>query len=118
MKNVGFLKKSLLVFWALTMFTACEKDTEPVSFEPEMSVLPAEGEYRFGATVSGSVNKNGSAIVKEYGIQLQEKQRVRFTYGVSEKQLRIDYKGGVDNMYYDDPRLSRAAITRAVSVVE
>lgn len=69
MKNVGFLKKSLLVFWALTMFTACEKDTEPVSFEPEMSVLPAEGEYRFGATVSGSVNKNGSAIVKEYGIQ-------------------------------------------------
>jgi outer membrane protein OmpA-like peptidoglycan-associated protein len=39
-------------------------------------------------------------------------------FGVSEKQLRIDYKGGVDNMYYDDPRLSRAAITRAVSVVE
>lgn len=31
---------------------------------------------------------------------------------VSEKQLRIDYKGGVDNMFYNDPRLSRAVITR------
>ena len=33
-------------------------------------------------------------------------------FGVSEKQLRIDYKGGVDNMFYNDPRLSRAVITR------
>lgn len=33
-------------------------------------------------------------------------------FGVSESQLRIDYKGGVDNMFYDDPRLSRAVITR------
>lgn len=32
-------------------------------------------------------------------------------FGVSEKQLRIDYKGGVGNMFYDDPRLSRAVIT-------
>lgn len=34
-------------------------------------------------------------------------------FGVSEKQLRIDYKGGVANMYYDDPRLSRAVLTIA-----
>ena len=33
-------------------------------------------------------------------------------FGVSEKQLRIDYKGGVENMFYNDPRLSRAVITR------
>lgn len=33
-------------------------------------------------------------------------------FGVSEKQLRIDYKGGVDNMFYNDPRLSRAVITK------
>lgn len=31
-------------------------------------------------------------------------------FGVSEDQLRIVSKGGVDNMYYDDPRLSRAVI--------
>lgn len=33
-------------------------------------------------------------------------------YGVSKNRLRIDYKGGVENMFYDDPRLSRAVITR------
>ena len=33
-------------------------------------------------------------------------------FDVSEKQLRIDYKGGVENMFYNDPRLSRAVITR------
>ncbi len=34
-------------------------------------------------------------------------------FGVSEIQLRVDHKGGVDNMFYDDPRLSRAVITKA-----
>lgn len=33
-------------------------------------------------------------------------------FGVDASQLRIDYKGGVDNMFYDDPRLSRAVITK------
>lgn len=32
-------------------------------------------------------------------------------FGVNKSQLRIDYKGGVDNMFYDDPRMSRAVIT-------
>ena len=32
-------------------------------------------------------------------------------FGVDESQLKIDYKGGVDNMFYDDPRMSRAVIT-------
>ncbi len=35
-------------------------------------------------------------------------------FGVSPSQLTIDYKGGVENMFYDDPRLSRAVITRTV----
>lgn len=34
-------------------------------------------------------------------------------FGVNEKQLRIDYKGGVENMFYNDPRLSRAVITKS-----
>lgn len=34
-------------------------------------------------------------------------------FGVSTSQLEVDYKGGVDNMFYDDPRLSRAVITIA-----
>lgn len=31
-------------------------------------------------------------------------------YGVDESQLRVVSKGGVDNMFYDDPTLSRAVI--------
>ena len=34
-------------------------------------------------------------------------------FGVSGSQLRVDHKGGVGNMFYDDPRLSRAVITVA-----
>lgn len=34
-------------------------------------------------------------------------------FEVNPSQLKKDYKGGVDNMFYDDPRLSRAVITRA-----
>lgn len=34
-------------------------------------------------------------------------------FGVSSSQLRTSSEGGVDDMYYDDPRLSRAVITKA-----
>lgn len=33
-------------------------------------------------------------------------------FGVNKSQLKIDYKGGVENMFYNDPRLSRAVITK------
>ena len=32
-------------------------------------------------------------------------------FGVPASQLKITYEGGVDNMFYDDPRVSRAVIT-------
>ncbi len=31
-------------------------------------------------------------------------------YGVNAEQLKVDYKGGVDNMFFDDPSLSRAVV--------
>lgn len=34
-------------------------------------------------------------------------------HGVNPAQLRIDWKGGVENMFYNDPRVSRAVITRS-----
>ncbi|MBE8713841.1 OmpA family protein [Sphingobacterium hungaricum] len=34
-------------------------------------------------------------------------------FGVSESQLEVSHEGGVDNMFYNDPRLSRAVITIA-----
>ena len=34
-------------------------------------------------------------------------------FHVSPKQLKVDHKGGVENMYYNDPKLSRAVISIA-----
>lgn len=34
-------------------------------------------------------------------------------FQVSPKQLKVDHKGGVENMYYNDPKLSRAVISIA-----
>lgn len=39
-------------------------------------------------------------------------------FGISESQLMIDYKGGVENMFYDNPAMSRAVIVRIHSVPE
>ena len=33
-------------------------------------------------------------------------------YGVNKDQLTMEYKGGVDTMFRENPRLSRAAIIR------
>lgn len=61
-------------------------------------------------------NKTGS---KE-GNEMLSRKRAQVVYdslinefGVSKSQLRIDYKGGVDNMFYNNPALSRATITKA-----
>ncbi|WP_308755763.1 OmpA family protein [uncultured Bacteroides sp.] len=67
-------------------------------------------------TVTGYADKGtGSKAINER----LSKERAEAVYkclveefGVSKSQLRIDYKGGVDNMFYDDPRLSRAVITQ------
>ncbi|WP_437920473.1 OmpA family protein [Sphingobacterium sp. LRF_L2] len=34
-------------------------------------------------------------------------------FGINASQIEVDAKGGVENMFYDDPRLSRAVITIA-----
>ena len=37
-------------------------------------------------------------------------------FGIAESQLKIDYKGGVENMFYDNPEMSRTVIVRITSV--
>lgn len=65
-------------------------------------------------TVCGYADKGtGSA---EYNLKLSKKraEAVREVlvreFGVSESQLKVEYKGGVDNMFYNDSKLSRVAI--------
>lgn len=65
-------------------------------------------------TVTGYADKaTGSA---EYNMKLSKKraEAVRDLmvneFGVSASQLKVDYKGGVGNMFYDSAKLSRVAI--------
>lgn len=65
-------------------------------------------------TVTGYADKStGSA---EYNMKLSKKraEAVRDLlvneFNVPASQLKVDYKGGVDNMFYDDAKLSRVAI--------
>lgn len=65
-------------------------------------------------TITGYADKGtGSA---EYNMKLSKKraESVRDLmvneFGVPASQLKVDYKGGVSNMFYDDAKLSRVAI--------
>ncbi|WP_437920477.1 OmpA family protein [Sphingobacterium sp. LRF_L2] len=64
--------------------------------------------YADKGTGSASTNQRLSRERAEaiYNVLVRE-------FGVPASQLEVDYKGGVDNMFYDDPRLSRAVITIA-----
>lgn len=58
-------------------------------------------------------NTTGSAVVNER-LSKERADAVRNAlvneFGVNTSQLKVEYKGGVDNMYYDDATLSRAVI--------
>ncbi|MEG1006958.1 MAG: OmpA family protein, partial [Bacteroides sp.] len=58
-------------------------------------------------------NKTGSDAIN-MRLSKERAEAVRDTlvkeFGVNPSQLRIEYKGGVDNMFYDDAALSRAVI--------
>lgn len=81
-----------------------------------MAQLIKDGDKDAVYTITGYADKGtGSARINER----LSRERAQAVYdcltkefGVSESQLRMDYKGGVDNMFYNDPCLSRAVITR------
>ena len=72
--------------------------------------------------ITGYADKGTGSV--ERNIVLS-KNRARVVYeclvnefGVPKKQLRIDHKGGVDDMFYNDPRMSRAVITKILEEKE
>lgn len=83
--NLGFqaelMKKNKNAIY--TIIGYCDKGTGTKEFNQRLSKARAEAVY--------------NCLVKEFGVPTS--------------QLRVTYEGGVDNMYYDDPRVSRAVIT-------
>lgn len=64
--------------------------------------------YADSGTGNAELNERLSKARAEAVVECLDKE-----FGVSKSQLRIDYKGDVDTLLYDDPRLSRAVITHA-----
>lgn len=67
-------------------------------------------------TISGYADKGTGSIERNARLSQDRAQAVydclTKEFGVNPDQLKIVANGGVDNMFYDDPRLSRAVINR------
>ena len=84
MNRTYFGLKSMALFATallLSFITSCEKDTEPTNFAPTVVTGSAENIYRFGATLSGSIENPNGYYIKEGGIEYSEYE----TFSVSEK---------------------------------
>lgn len=58
----------LIISSLLLLTTACEKDTEPTNFAPQLTTGEATDIFRTGATLSGKIQRTSEVVVAEYGI--------------------------------------------------
>ncbi|MCM1421190.1 MAG: fibronectin type III domain-containing protein, partial [Bacteroides sp.] len=62
------MKRLILLCSILVAMVACEKDTEPSNFAPELSTYDAVNIYRKGAAINGSIRNAAGSKVVECGI--------------------------------------------------
>lgn len=108
-KEGGFVPRLVVVF---NIGKSNISKREYMNIEAMAKGIKTNPEKTF--TVTGYADKGtGSA---EYNMKLSKKraEAVRDLmvneFGVPASQLKVDYKGGVGNMFYDDAKLSRVAI--------
>lgn len=73
--------------------------------DKKFSVIGYADKYTGNDRINTPLSKNRAQQV--YDMLVNE-------FGVDKNQLVIDHKGGVDNMFYDIPRLSRVTIIRMI----
>lgn len=108
-KEPGFIPRLVVVF---NIGKSNISKREYMNIEAMAKGIKANPNKTF--TITGYADKGtGSA---EYNMKLSKKraEAVRDLmvneFGVPASQLKVDYKGGVGNMFYDDAKLSRVAI--------
>lgn len=91
-------------------------DKEAVNLEAYANLIKKYPENKF--IITGYADKQtGSAEFNEHLSKLRAEavyNTLVDKYGVNKNQLTMEYKGGVDTMFRENPRLSRAAIIRMV----
>ena len=81
MKNISYL----LLCVMMLLVTACEKDTMPATFAPEVTTGTATNIYRKGATLSGTIDNVETTVLERYGILFSELKSM-----VEYKELSVD----------------------------
>lgn len=109
-ENVG--QQPLLVTFPIDRWTLSNKDRVNLGFLAE--TIKANPNTVF--SVTGYADQ-GTGSVKRNIFLARKRSEVIFDclvneFGVSESQLRRDDKGGVENMFYNDPRCSRAVLLK------
>lgn len=73
-----------------------------------------DGKSNIVYNISGYADKGTGSLATNQRLSRERAEAIYNTlvreFGVPASQLTISHHGGVDNMYYDDPRLSRAVI--------
>lgn len=116
-ERVEVIKKDMQVsdlgiFFELNKSELSDKERVNLGFYAEM-IKKAPGKkfkivgYADKYTGNDSINTplSRARAEKVYNVLVEE-------FGISKEQLTIDYRGGVDNMFYDTPYLSRVTIIK------
>lgn len=85
---------------------------EKVNLKAVADMIKATPEQKY--LICGYADKHTGSVKRNIWLAEHRAQNVfkvlTEEFGVSAEQLVLDDKGGVENMYYDDPQLSRSAI--------
>ena len=85
---------NLLLCSMILLLTACEKDTLPTQFAPNVTTGNATDVYRKGAVLSGSIQLTGTATAKSYGILFSELESMAecTEYAVSDNNQNFSFR--------------------------
>lgn len=92
MKNIQYLILSSMIL----LLSACEKDTLPTNFAPNIITGEITDSFRTGATIHGEIKSSANYSNLEYGILISELQTMaeytKFTANSGETQFSVQAK--------------------------
>ena len=113
--NIAKILKEVVTFPYLVNFVIDKVDVvnrELVNLKVVAEMMKATPDTRY--LVTGYADKHTGSVKRNEWLAKHRSENVYKVlteqFGVPASQLILDDKGGVENMYYDDPQLSRSAI--------
>jgi len=102
----------MLVIFKINTSTLSDNARVNIGFFADEIKKKSESVYVItGYADSGTGNKTGNETLSKARAEAVYNCLTK-EYGVPASQLKTDYKGGVNNMYYNNPELSRATIVK------